>query len=92
MTERPTTSAPWLKKILGGIGVTSIIGLISFLGTIFMTQAAFSSWCTLNFYPRNNQQDISISKNEQRILNIDKTLVQMENNQKEIIRLILKSR
>lgn len=69
-TVKSTSNFPKLKTILKGAGITSIIGLISFLSTIFLTQRSFSEWQASYYYKKNNEQDVQITKNSGNIYNI----------------------
>lgn len=69
--EKPKTN---ISTILKGAGIVSLAGLISFLGTIFMTRASHSAWQQNFFYPTNHEQDIKINTLEINYKNIDRKL------------------
>ena len=82
------------KKSLKYFGITSVIGLISFLSTIFQTTESFSQWKEDHYYPENSAQDLKINTLSTNYLHIKKDLAKLDSIREDLaeIKALLGSR
>ena len=79
-----------VKSVVKYSGYASIVGLVTFLSTIFCTNDSFSKWKENHYYPKNSKQDESIIKNTTSMVFQKETLIRIDNNQKRILNILLK--
>ena len=81
-----------VAPIVKPLGYASLVGLVTFLSTIFCTNDSFSKWKEDHFYPVNSNQDKSIAlmKGDLKFHRI--ILVRMEKRQEKMLDILINKR
>lgn len=101
MTNKDDKSKPKFTTnvLLKGAGITSLLGLITFLGTIYQSKESAASWRENVYYKdriqiakEQSEQGLTIRSNEERIYSLKKDLAEIKKNQFKMLDLLIRKK